>query len=770
MNNKFWQKTNYFFGLLPLGALFGLLVYVAGVEIKDLDIWLHLAMGKFITINHFVPDFDVLSFSIAGKSWINHEWLFQVIVYNIFNTWGPDGVIKMQIAVVTMTMFMLLLVGYNKNRQFITTFFLLIVFLVYQHRFTTRPDLFSLLFFTIYIFILSLHIDKKWSLPVLFIVQVLWSNIHGFFFFGPLFIFVGIFSEFIKRHVKLPAEWNESGRLTNVEYGRLKILFIITIFACFFNPCVVAGALYPVKVFFSLSGENKIFFDFIQELQKPITRATLFDMNRFGYYKLTIILSFFSFVINRRKIDISALLLWIIFLVFSLGAVRNISFFAFAAYLVFVTNSTNVSFNDIFPIKFSHKKFQYVTLIALNIALLAWIMQYSENVSRNSYYDFDKYQRKSEFGGISRLGLPHKAADFLVDNNIRGNFFNDFNSGAYLLGRTYPDIKVFIDGRTEVHGAKFFKMYRNIWKNGPKELTDSVIKKYNITGAFLNSIRQRIPKPIVNYFYNNKDWVIVYFDYDAVIFLKNVKENREIIKKFRIKLSRYKPPEIDLFKIGVEQVKPSHQYYRAFTLESLGLYDAAMAEIKEALKMAPNYPELYRIMGKIYSKKKDYDRAFESFRIAASLSGGKKKDRHNLALAYLEMKEYEYAIKEYRKIIEMWPKDPKAYFFLAKAYAENDKLDEVIVVLKRVHIVAPEAFVDIIDIGDIVYDQEAYLKAQEIYKILLSSKKKLDIVYYKLGDVSDAAGDVAEAKANYKKSLEINPRNKEVQKKLDKLD
>ena len=26
-----------------------------------------------------------------------------------------------------------------------------------------------------------------------------------------------------------------------------------------------------------------------------------------------------------------------------------------------------------------------------------------------------------------------------------GNFFNDFNSGAYLVGRAFPKIKVFID-------------------------------------------------------------------------------------------------------------------------------------------------------------------------------------------------------------------------------------------------------------------------------------------------------------------------------------
>jgi hypothetical protein len=69
------------------------------------------------------------------------------------------------------------------------------------------------------------------------------------------------------------------------------------------------------------------------------------------------------------------------------------------------------------------------------------------------YYDFDKFERKMEYGGVSLRNYPYKAADFLVANKIKGNFFNDFNSGAYLLGRASPDIKVFIDGRTEVYGV-----------------------------------------------------------------------------------------------------------------------------------------------------------------------------------------------------------------------------------------------------------------------------------------------------------------------------
>jgi hypothetical protein len=221
MSERIWKKLSYYTALIPIGAIFGLLVYSAQVEIKDLDLWLHLAMGKFITLHRYVPDVDVLSHTIAGKPWVNHEWLFQVIVYNIHSVFGTDGLIKMQIVLVTLTLGLLFILGFNKEKIMTTNFILLLVVLVFQHRFTIRPDLYSLLFFTIYIFVLSLHIDKRWAIGALVVIQVLWSNMHGFFFFGPLFVLIGIVSESMKRYVPLPYEWNRSGRLTNEEFKRL---------------------------------------------------------------------------------------------------------------------------------------------------------------------------------------------------------------------------------------------------------------------------------------------------------------------------------------------------------------------------------------------------------------------------------------------------------------------------------------------------------------------------------------------------------------------
>ena len=82
-----------------------------------------------------------------------------------------------------------------------------------------------------------------------------------------------------------------------------------------------------------------------------------------------------------------------------------------------------------------------------------------------------------EFGGITQRNYPNKAADFLVENKVKGNFFNDFNSGAYLIGRCFPDIKVFMDGRTEVYGPRFFQYYDKAWKQGDVKILEEILDK-----------------------------------------------------------------------------------------------------------------------------------------------------------------------------------------------------------------------------------------------------------------------------------------------------
>lgn len=762
MSEKLWGKIAYFTGLIPLGALFGVVAYLAHVEIKDLDIWLHLGVGKFILLSRYVPTYDILSCTIAGKEWINHEWLFQVLVYSLYQSWGPNGLLIMQAGVVIATLLILFILGYNRDKQLIITLTLFIVSLVYMQRFTVRPDLFSLFFFTLYIFILALHVDKKWMIFVLFGIQVLWTNMHGFFFFGPLFILIGIVSEWMRRTIKLPFEWNKIGRLTDGEFKHLKIALIVSTLACCINPHFVKGAWYPLGVFFSLSGEHKMFFNYIQELERPIKQfSELFYFNENGPYKLLIILSTVSFVFNRRKIDISVFIFWLVFLIFSLKAARNLAFFSLAAYLVIVTNFLNISAGDIIPLRFTGKKFLFITMVAVNILLLAWIFNFAKDVSSRGYYDFDRYVQKSEFKDVSLVSVPHKAVDFLVENKIEGRFFNDFNSGAYLIGRTFPFIKVFIDGRTEEYGPKFFEDYRSIWIKGDMKKFDEYVEKYHLTGAFLNSVKQHCSEELLKHLNSSPNWKMVYFDHDAVIFLRDVTENKKYIQDLAFDIKDWKTKRFDLKKIGAVDTLPYQNYYRAYELEILDLDDLALEELQSELLLDTRNTEIYALMGKIYAKRKDYKKAFEYFRMAVMWEGNDRGRRHNLAMVYSDMGELTYSIREYNAIINQWPDDPKAYFLLARVYSKSFDFRQAVDVLKKGCRLDTQATEDMINIGDMIFEQGGLQEAKEIFELALETKKDLFTIHRKLAAVYNALGEKEKAKEELNKAL---------QEKNDKLE
>ena len=674
MSNWFWKNLNYLFGLGAIGTLFVLIFFAAQIEIKDLDLWLHIGTGRYIVENQSIPKVDVLSCAMADKPWINHEWFFQVIVYFLFEHFGADGLIQLQASVVILTFVLLLFLGYQREKQTGRVFVLLLVFLIYQARFTLRPDIFSLLFFTLYIYFLTFLLKRGWMLIFVFLIQVLWTNMHGFFILGPLIVGINLCAEYFKRRQGWP-ERLAANQVSSLEYKHLKWSLGGALLACFINPYTIQGALYPAGVLFSLSGESKIFFQYIAELKRPLVLGNLLDASHYPVYKLLIIISLFSFLNNCRKINIGLLLFWFIFLGISLIAIRNLVFFALAAYFVFIFNAQNISLKKFYSLGLKKDRVVYILSLGLNIILILWMVNYLEQISSRGYFDFDRLERKSEYGGISLRNFPTKAVDFLTKNKVKGNFLNDFNSGAYLVGRCSPSIKVFIDGRTEVYGPQFFEYYRKIWQGG-KNLLKEAIDRYQLTGAFLHALHNPLPSQPLRNFYENKEWVLVYFDYDAVIFLKDIALNREVINRHRIDLSQMEPRRVNLLELGVKNVTPYQQVNRAYVLFNLGLYDQAKIEIEEALRVIPDYTEAYKLLGRILFQRREYPLAFENLRKAKILNPADMETHYFLAQVFYELNAFEQSEKECQRILSENPQNAKALFLLSLIYAKKGKDSE----------------------------------------------------------------------------------------------
>ena len=78
---------------LLLVLLYCLPIFLVMRPIIDPDIWWHLREGQWIVSHHAVPTTDPFSTYGVGRRWIAYSWLFEVLVYGLFQGFGLWGIV-----------------------------------------------------------------------------------------------------------------------------------------------------------------------------------------------------------------------------------------------------------------------------------------------------------------------------------------------------------------------------------------------------------------------------------------------------------------------------------------------------------------------------------------------------------------------------------------------------------------------------------------------------------------------------------------------------
>ncbi len=595
-------------------SVFCLIFALAHRAIFDLDIWLHLKTGEFILQNKIIPGKDIFSFTLNAKPWLDHEWLFQAISYLIYNKWQAEALISFQCYIIILSFLVLFLMGRKKIKSYMAAgVFLFMAAYACVSRFNIRPDIISMLFFSLFLYLLRFHIDKK-IIWLLVPIQVFWVNFHGYFFLGPAVILLFILAESLRRKCKfLPWQWKEEFALDGAVYKRLKIVFFFVVLMCIFNPRGWEGAFYPFGVFKEIiSGRNQVFFKYIQEL-RPTFQANNYLGN---IYYLLILFCLSLMLVNFKKLKLIELFLVIFFFLFAL-TVRNVAFFAFVGYLVIISymgqTIRRVSAKVKLEIR-SGQALHFLIKSGLAIFFIAWIWLRINAIVHDGYYDFAKNKFISLISGVDERRYPKGAVDFVLSNNINANLFNDLNSGAYLIGRAYPKRRVFIDGRTELYGLEFFRQYQDMMQ-AKAQAFESITNKYNITAILLSLASDSLPE-IISYLYKNPQWKLVFFDDSGLVFLKNTPSNKDLIEKHGVDFNKYRVASADLKTLGLRRIYPAPYIKRASLFNLLQQNELVIAECKEALRIMPNCARAYHLLGKVYLRKGLYKEALENLRLA----------------------------------------------------------------------------------------------------------------------------------------------------------
>jgi len=734
ISESVYKKTNRVLGFVAIAVLFMVIALRAHTNIAGSDTWFHLTAGEYI-IQHGIPTTEVFSNSVAGQEWIDHEWLWQVMIYSLLQTFGDGGIILLQALIVTTIFSILFLMGFRGNRTLLVVAILFSILIAHPTKSLMRLDMISLWFTVLYIFILWRFLKKSWSIYVLFILQVLWTNMHGFFILGPLCVLSLLASEYIKRYIPLPYNWKSIGRLNREEHRRLLYIGIALILACLINPYFVKGFWYPIKIMLDAPGEAKFFYSFVGELKKPISFYNLFYF-KYLVYKLLIILSLTGFIINRRNMDVRVLILWLGFLGLSLVAKRNVIYFEVAAYLSLIINLSHVKFENILPASKHHRQLGYIAAILLHVGLIAWIGKYGQKMLDSNYFDVIAQRTKSSYGRLSDKRMARGATDFLIKHKIQGNFFNDLSAGHKLIGKNFPSIKVYIDGRTEVYGAEFFKTYLKILEEGNWDIFQQHVNQFNIMGVFLVSSQKSSKSHFLNKIYSHPEWKLVYFDHNAVIFLKDTERNKAIIDRYEVNLAQWQTHPADPRFFSYSALAKSY-FDRALTLRNLNFYEQAVRELDEFLRIQPSHIKAMILKAQIYRDAGKTDDALNLFKQILSENPRSITAMMETALTYERVDGSDNAFMLSRKMIDQAPNDPRGHFVLSRMLAKNMQYAESFKALVR----ASQLNLDIkniISMIDVLYDQKAYTWAQKACDLALTKNERTAEIRNKLKLILEA--------------------------------
>jgi len=487
-------------------SLFLLLAFSAGKDLLgDVDTGYHIRAGEYILNTFSIPKDDIFSFITPTLHWTAHEWLSEVIMALLHKAFGLTGVVLFFAFIISLVYYLLYkMIKTDKDNIILTTFIILLVLISSQIHWLARPHIFSLLLTLIWYYLLDQYQYRHRNYLYLFpLIMLLWVNLHGGYLAGFVLIGIYLFGNGVKYITAQDAE-------KDIYKKKARFLGLITV-ACLFvsliNPYTYQILLFPFKLV-----SNKFIMDHVGEFMSP----NFHEMMPFKYLLLLMIT---TFAISRIKTNWIELLLVLMFLNMSLYSVRYIPLFSIIVAPILLkqigpllekSNGKLMRFfkkraKNISEIDASARGYLWPVFSVVLVTVLA-----AGNVIG---YKFDAKTK------------PVAAVEFLKNEHIKGNMFDNDEFGDYIIYATWPEYMVFVDGRSDMYGVDIMKEYLKVVTIKPG--WDEVLKKYNITWIIYNA-----NSALSLFLMERDDWELIYADKVANIFVKDIPENRYLIEKY----------------------------------------------------------------------------------------------------------------------------------------------------------------------------------------------------------------------------------------------
>ncbi|MBN3038959.1 MAG: tetratricopeptide repeat protein [Candidatus Omnitrophica bacterium] len=645
--------------------------------IHNPDIWTDLKTGQYILKQNTIPREDIYSYTAEGVSWVNHHWLFQVFAYSFYRFLGIEGVIFLKIIVFLSAYWLLYLLVFDKNNYALLAVLLFLTLQAQEGQLLARARMFTQLFIAVYLFILHRYKyaqgHKKWPVFSLIFFQLLWANMHSGSYMGIFIASCFILGEFIDRK----RAYSESlSPMPGIKMKRIIAVGIVLILCSGITPFGYKIALYPFERMYALRTMG------IDELLSPL-RGDIF-LSRMPYYKILLVVTFFSMVFNIKRMPSFYIMLVFGLLALSLFTRRGIPLFSLVAFAV---NAINIK-----------AIFAHICLPVWKTALRAGWSRRIKPQLLSAILQIAIVFLLSHQVALAAIGLgPGEiifkgAADFIVEAKPEGNMFNTYGMGSYFIWRLYPQWKVMVDGRN-VHSSESYRFYLESLKGEGK--FKKLAAEYKINFVALDYIFLTKTHSLIKELYNNKDWKLVYFDDKAVIFIKNIEKNRGIIRQYAIDFEDDTPREIVLKEerenTWLNIANPANRLVNMANLfRILDLPQQRIYYLRSALAIDADCVEAYRMLGLAYLEQGGLKQAKENLEKAIELSPGDREAHSSLGYIYGVMGEPERAIEHLCLALRLSPPDPQTIYNLGIAYTDRELYREAEKSFKKVLKLSPD--------------------------------------------------------------------------------
>lgn len=156
-------------------------------SLQSVDLTYHLRAGAEILDTRAIPSVDSWTFTAAGLPWTDQQWGAQVILAGVYRVGGWTGLVLLRAGLVAATFGCVFEIGRRRGLGLRRAAWLtLAAFVVALAALALRPQLLGMALFAVTLLLVAdrrRHPERLWLVPAIVLV---WANIHGSFFLGPL--------------------------------------------------------------------------------------------------------------------------------------------------------------------------------------------------------------------------------------------------------------------------------------------------------------------------------------------------------------------------------------------------------------------------------------------------------------------------------------------------------------------------------------------------------------------------------------------------------